>query len=689
MKLISLELKDFRQYYGIQNIDFGNEKDKNITIILGENGEGKTGIFRSVIFSLFGQIILSGEENSSRKNKKKNADLIHLVNINKLEEEKENSVEAYVKIKFSHDEKLYEIKRTIIEMMEEDGNIIGEDTTEVEMIITDEHGNINPEKITDDNKIQLELSQILDKKLKDFFFFDGEKIESLSKPNKETRDEVKSGILRLLQIDSVTKSIDLLKNLEKKQQDKINKNTTNTRLMAKREKLKELENEKKNIIEDINYLEKELDNFEEHINGIKAKLSENEDIQRQYEIRENKIKELDTKEQMLSELNERAKMLIKVQGSNLFLEDYIITVKNFLEQDNISGEYSSTISVQLIDELLNNKICICGESIDEGSLKYDTIMELRKKYKKSELSNFINTFKYKINEYYDIKDNFDKDIKGILTKRSNIEYDIEYLRKDINNIDENIEEKSKNHENLKALQDMLQSYKGKAKGIEDKKNNKKFIYEQLDESIKNLKNEIEKDEKKEQTLNKDIKRREYIVSIRENFNNILNSYSEEMRIKISEEATNIFKKLISYKDKGMINNIEINENYEIKVLGWNGSPLTADISAGQRQIVSLAFVISLAKVAAGSNTEMNVPLFMDTPFGRISGNNRDNLINCIPTLTNQWILLMTDTEFTKSEEKEFKDTNKVNNVYKLNKIKNGYTVIEKVEDFENNWVARR
>lgn len=689
MKLISLELKDFRQYYGIQSIDFGNESKKNITIILGENGEGKTGIFRSVIFSLFGEITLSGEDPSARKNRKKNTDLIHLVNINRLEEEKENSVEAYVKIKFSHLGKIYEIKRTITEMMENNGSIIGDDTTEVEMIVTDENGNTSADKITNDNDVQLELSKILDKKLKDFFFFDGEKIESLSKPNKETREEVKSGIIRLLQIDSVTKSIELLKSLEKKQQEKINKNTSNTRLLAKCKELDRLVDEEENVVKEIDDLENELIQCENYISSIETKLAENEDIKKQYEIRENKIKELNGKKELLLHLNQTAKMLIKPQGSNLLLEDYIITVKNFIEQDNISGEYSSKISLQLIDELLNNKVCICGETIDENSKRYNTIIELRKKYKKSELSSFMTTFKYKVNEYYNVKDNFNKEIKELLTQRSDIEDEIESLNKHINDINEDIKERSRNEENLKALEEVLQKHKDKEKHIENKKNQKEYRRKQLGELIKEVKKEIEKEEKQEQTLNKEFKRKEYIVTLKESFNNVLNGYSEEMRSKISQEATRIFKKLISAKDKGMINYIEINENYEIKVLGWNDSTLTADISAGQRQIVSLAFVIALAKVASGSNTEMNVPLFMDTPFGRISGTNRDNLINCIPDLTKQWILLMTDTEFTRAEEKEFKSTNKVSNFYKLNKIRDGYTIIEKVDNFENISVARR
>lgn len=56
---------------------------------------------------------------------------------------------------------------------------------------------------------------------------------------------------------------------------------------------------------------------------------------------------------------------------------------------------------------------------------------------------------------------------------------------------------------------------------------------------------------------------------------------------------------------------------------------------------------------------------MDTPFGRISGENRDNLIQQIPEMTNHWILLLTDTELTKIEQNAFDHYGRVGKVYEL------------------------
>ncbi|UPU39007.1 AAA family ATPase [Erysipelothrix sp. Poltava] len=46
MELIELEMKNFRQYLGQSKIVFA-QGNLNTTVILGENGKGKTGIYRA------------------------------------------------------------------------------------------------------------------------------------------------------------------------------------------------------------------------------------------------------------------------------------------------------------------------------------------------------------------------------------------------------------------------------------------------------------------------------------------------------------------------------------------------------------------------------------------------------------------------------------------------------------------
>lgn len=58
MKIKQLMMENFRQFKDKQIINFSDQTDQNVTIIMGKNGAGKTGIFRAVLFSLFGDIKL-------------------------------------------------------------------------------------------------------------------------------------------------------------------------------------------------------------------------------------------------------------------------------------------------------------------------------------------------------------------------------------------------------------------------------------------------------------------------------------------------------------------------------------------------------------------------------------------------------------------------------------------------------
>ena len=67
MKLHRIELNNFRQFKGTQTIEFSSSSTKNVSVVYGENGRGKTGIFRALMFCLYGDRSLSQDELSGEK----------------------------------------------------------------------------------------------------------------------------------------------------------------------------------------------------------------------------------------------------------------------------------------------------------------------------------------------------------------------------------------------------------------------------------------------------------------------------------------------------------------------------------------------------------------------------------------------------------------------------------------------
>ena len=59
MKIISLKIKNFRQFYGEQAIEFSTDKEKNITLIHAENGVGKTALLNAIKWCFFEETTLN------------------------------------------------------------------------------------------------------------------------------------------------------------------------------------------------------------------------------------------------------------------------------------------------------------------------------------------------------------------------------------------------------------------------------------------------------------------------------------------------------------------------------------------------------------------------------------------------------------------------------------------------------
>ena len=67
MKFSNIEINNFRQYYNTVNVDLETNDEKNIIIIGGRNGYGKTNFLLSIVWCLFGDKISQIDENFKKE----------------------------------------------------------------------------------------------------------------------------------------------------------------------------------------------------------------------------------------------------------------------------------------------------------------------------------------------------------------------------------------------------------------------------------------------------------------------------------------------------------------------------------------------------------------------------------------------------------------------------------------------
>lgn len=670
MILKKMEINNFRQFKGKHRIEFASSdylQRKNVTILYGENGRGKTGIYRALLFCLYGDCRLS-QDQISKGNE------ILLVNRHLLEEKPGVIIKASIEITFSHNQCLHKLNREISGIKNEKGDI-KEQTSYINLKIQNNDGNTSSYESPQD--INEKINEILDYRVREYFLFDGEKIERLTRASSEQRKEVSAGIRNLLNIDDLEKAIEaagkLARELDKKVKDK---STGELRIVINdiNDREDRIENANRNIFNYVNELEelsKEKYRIDEELKKFDAIRS----------LVEDRIKI----ERTLSDLDEELKELEIICRNQLSKTCFLIIkptleyVFQHIDSKREKGVIPPLFKSEFIQELLEKKQCICGRDILEGTEPFENLLEWMSKTPKSnetdaalEIWKVLNSILSNMDEDKNTSENY---LQSYADKRDKSMQLKDYLQK--------ISQKIGNEERKDAI--YLNNIRKNFEADEIQISAKKVLEEKL---IADYRKEIEILNKKRETLENDVSIRDFLLSrsklarsVKMILKKTYNDYKKEVAIDIGKLATHIFKKLIDEEGGKNLTCIQVENDYSLQIKDQWGGKFLANISAGQRQIMSIAFIISLAKTASAKKT-LEMPLFMDTPFGRLSQEHRNNLIQLLPTFSSQWILMATDTELGREEGQKLISGGKLGKFYRLKAESDGTTIIveEKISD---------
>ena len=196
MILESIQLKNFRQFYGeTPKIEFA-AGDKNVTVFHGENGSGKTALLNAFTWVLY------GEFSSGFQLQKE------LVNKQAVREASEGeTISAWVELVFKDNERRFSIRR---EVESADRNF------EVSRVLDPQLTVTQPDGESKEVKAHVEaIGRVLPEELHSYFFFDGERIEKLVQPDSDTKKEIAPATKKLLGIEVLNRSINHLKRAKK------------------------------------------------------------------------------------------------------------------------------------------------------------------------------------------------------------------------------------------------------------------------------------------------------------------------------------------------------------------------------------------------------------------------------------------------------------------------------------------
>jgi|GEM_PF-472813 len=674
MRLERIILNNFKQYYGEQMIEFSGSSSNdqsNVTVVYGENGRGKTTLYRSLLFGFYGDRLLEQDEYENNKES-----IMYLANLKALDEAstENQGIDVGVTIEFNHMNEVYRVNRYFKAIKKMDTGEIYEDLPSVELTIIEKDGNTKYFDEANSEEIENIINSILDNRVKNYFLFDGERIEDLTKASNKQKENIRRGIKNLLKIDNLF----LLKQALEENKKEINIDLKKIssgelklnilKIEENESKIAEIKNEIKNKTKELTFAE----NQKEDIDHTLKKIEEHRPILDKILKLEDDIISLKQKQKSLNQTLVELTPSLSVFLAKDLVEELIVD----LEDKRVRGEVPSEIKTELIDKLLNEMSCICGRELSIGSEEYENLLDWKKK------SNTQVYEKHAMKLFGDLKTTF-----------SHVNYTTETISDNLSNIakvEEQLELYTNEYELLskKEIQvsnkDMMKNFEYR-ESLSNEITKIRYQLNSLEEELVFDQKEREDLEKKQKSLNVENElQAQYqgkitlVTKSLNALNDIIQNFEKEVKSELEDKANEIFKHLIDHSGSTNLKKIIVKENYTLDVLDWGGRPFLANISAGQRQIISLSFITALAEVAGGSSI-LEIPLFMDTPFGRLSPDHRKNLVNYIPTITPQWILLVTGSEFREEEEGKFlRDTGKWGKFYYLKSVSEGLTEIREL-----------
>lgn len=658
MRISDLTLYNFRIYKGSNVIDLSTKSDKNIVIISGKNGYGKTTFLMSLVWCLYGKNMSEVDEFYHEQIKNQGGYAKYISNsLNRLA--KSNGETAfYVSLKFTDIDiqaipcKEITIRRTY--------DIASSSPEKLEILFDGQQNELineyGAEHFIRDFIIPLESAK--------FFFFDAEKIVSLAEANDiEQRRELSKAYSEVLGIQKYEDLSLNLNNLHLRYKQDSATAEDKKRLVELRG------NEQKNEItladckNNIQEINEQIDQFRYEERQIQQKL-----------IQESNIITAEELEVLHSRSDELG---IKIDEQKKELND-LLELAPFA----IAGDMLMQVSEQVEKELEENKVQFKEDEVDAKTesilyeldqcrIKSDVPIQakiqefynqtfrrlIRKHFFDLDEENNIEIVKlHEFNEveFYsfnallnNLKQSFKSQFKSVTNTYNSLLSEKNTIAKRITDAE------SKEEDGLiKTLRDKQKEIIKKLNAYEDELVELRVKVNTVENDQVQIKSQISALAKKIDTADlykdKDNLTRALIVELKD----FIKKYKEEKKKSLEERIrtglnTLMHKKVVKRVDVEMID-----EHINIRLLNGKGEEIPKEsLSMGEKQLYATALLKALVE-----ESNINFPVFVDSPMQKFDEDHARNVIKYFyPNISEQVVIFpILKKELTEDEFKMLK-----------------------------------
>lgn len=660
MLIKSLKMQNFRQFKGITAVDFSCDPEQNVTIILGDNTFGKTTLLQAFNWCFYETVMFDNNPDF----------LLNLEVANGMNNGDTEIVS--VEICVIHNGVDYVITRSQTYSCA-NGKVTGMKKAQAKVSYKQEDGQTESVRATEVQKV---IENILPNDLSTYFFFDTERVRSIS-TRKDVADAVK-GLLGLSIMDTAIKHIGT----------KGNKKTVLGKLYG----AMDLDGDEKarGALDMIHSSEAKREAIKEQIETCTSQI-------RQYEVRKEQLDDILRDNQTTATLQKKKEDLerrLNTERSTLestialFFKEYskgslqlytqplLGRAGDFLAAIKIDDKGVRDLTAPTILELLKRGRCICGAELCEGNDAYNHLMEELNYVPPESIGNTVRHYREKLNSF---SRNADHTFESLTSRYQEIyrsKARIQEWEDELADISVQI----KGKDNMKQYETELIDVKSRLRELNAKK-------ERLIRDDATLKNEIERYKKVYDSL--------IAVSGKNKETMLLIKYAEEIldwlsstykekeafiREALEAKVNNIFEQMYHGHRR-----VSIDQKYQVTLLiTIEDKEIAAGESEGSNRVKSFAFIaglVALAKeklIANAGEEGFNLssepyPLVMDAPFSNADETHTANISKVLHEIAEQVIMFVMQKDWRYAEPVM---AARVGKQYQLRKLSETHTVLQ-------------
>lgn len=616
MKFRKLELINFRQFYGKQEISFSTDVNKNVTLIHAENGTGKTAFLNAILWCFFDITTDNFSEPKSLLNKiaKSSGENSYRVTIEFEDEDL---------VVYSATRSTSSLGSNVFKVFKLDGNSYSEIP--------------NPDSF---------INSVIPKDISKYFFFQGEGIGKVA--GEKGGAVVKHAVKEILGFTIAEKAREDLVKIKKEYQSAL-ANADNTGEISKLQKevtrLEDSISQKERHREEaVNAIEL----YESKLNDIDTIL-ENSDsnVVRTLHEERSRIESRKRREESLwSDAKRKRITLISEFATTVFGFELAGQAMDFIDEAEYKGSIPSPYNEQLINDIISAKECICGAELNAGSSAFNKIQSMLRKAGDPKLESRVGKARSQLTQMRSDAKKAKREFEDNLKQLNDSEEQIAKLTKELDDLSVKLK-------GTKSLED-IRRIESERSTLKQKSMEANRALGSIDSSLKREAEELAKyklNMSKITLRSGDVIRFGKLVDASEAIDRVLKKTLEstwgDVGLRIIEKVNTQLSRFVRQDYTAKLNP----NTFEIKLIDREGRLVPT--SDGQSLLLSLTFISALIDYSRDRRNASGqiltpgavAPFIIDAPFGVLDNKYKGHVASAIPESVGQVVLLLSSSHW--------------------------------------------